>query len=487
MTFKGRTVAAFIVLAMFAGSILTLTVLNSSILAYDSSGQQRQSGTDSAGRLSESANISEQQLAKIKTVYRIIMEKYYQDVDADKIVDGAINGMLESLDDPYSVYMDKEQAKQFEESVIESSFTGIGAEVTLEDGVVTVVAPIKGSPADKAGLQAKDKILSVNGEKLDGLTINEAVAKIRGPKGTQAKLEILRPGLNQPIEIIVVRDEIDIETVYSEMLAGGIGKIEIRQFAQNTKDRFAEELKHLENSGMKALIIDVRNNPGGLLPVVVEIAEMFVPEGKIIAQFEDKSGVRQQQVSGGQGKPYPIAVLVNEGSASASEILAAALSESAGATIIGTKTFGKGVVQSTFDGEFGDGSSLKITIAKWLTPNGQYINGKGIEPDIAVELPEYFQITPLPKDKALRYDDTGNDVRTLQIILATLGLKPDRTDGYFSRQTEFSVKAFQRMHQLPVTGIVDKETANKLEGEILEVMLDPQNDTQLQKAIEVLK
>lgn len=492
MNIKGRTLAAFMVLGMLAGALITLTVLDfSGTMTFADGGNRepadnRQAATESTEAAWQQAGMTEEQMTKIATAFQIARSKFYMDIEKEALVDGAIDGILNSLNDPYSVYMNAEEAEQFNESVIESQFSGIGAEVTMEDGRVTVVAPIKGSPAEKAGIRAKDVILSVNGERLEGLTLNDAVLKIRGPKGTQAELEVQRPGSNVPLELTVVRDDIDVETVFSEMLEGKLGKIEIRQFAQNTGERFHEELAELEKQGMKGLIIDVRNNPGGILPVVIELVEPLIPKGKTIVQVEDREGQRQQEVSEGSGKTYPIAVLTNKGSASASEILAAAIKESAGGALIGESTFGKGLVQSTYDSGIGDGSSVKVTIAKWLTPDGNFINEKGIEPTIKVEQPVYFQTVPLPKDKSLKLDDLGAEIANLQLMLDGLGLKPQRSDGYFDANTELAVKTFQKAHELPVTGVVDKTTAEKLEQQLIEKMLNPENDYQLMRAKQYL-
>lgn len=493
MVFRTRTVIILIILAMIVGAVAIQTVdtwspfklANQQNSAEDAVKQEKLSPISS---LLEESGLTEKQLNKIASTYYLIEQKFFKDMDSQTVVDGAINGMLSALEDPYTVYMDAEQAKQFEETVIDSSFSGIGAEVTMEDGRVTVVSPIKGSPAEKAGIHAKDQIISVNGKNLDGLTLNESVMKIRGPKGTQAKLEVLRAGANEHVEIIVVRDDIDLETVYGEMLEEKVGKIEIRRFAQNTADRFHEELKILENDGMEGLVIDVRNNPGGILHTVIELLEPLIPAGEIIVQTEDRDGNRSSSPSKeGQGKDYPIAVLTNKGSASASEILAAAIQETTNNKIIGETTYGKGTVQSTFDTGVEDGSNIKITISKWLTPKGNFIHEKGIVPDIAVEQPEYFKTTPLPKDKVLKVDMLGNDVKNLQLILEGLGFSPDRTDGYYSEQTKLSVEAFQSLHDLPVTGQVDEQTGSKLEQEIITELRKPENDLQLNKAIDYLQ
>ncbi|WP_281882965.1 S41 family peptidase [Paenibacillus sp. YYML68] len=480
MVFKGRTVLAFVLLSMFASSIMTLTIVNPAIFAA----VKNEVGAAAAEAKS---GLSGKDINKIATTYQLITSKYLSEVDHEELVNGAINGMLETLEDPFTVYMDQKEAKQFGENIT-SSFQGIGAEVTQEEGKVTIVAPIKGSPAEKAGLHAHDVILSVNGESLDGLTLNQAIMKIRGPKGTQAKLEIVRPGVTDPIQLIVVRDDIDVETVKAEMLEGSIGKIEIRQFATNTAESFNEELAALEKKGLKGLIIDVRNDPGGLLSSVVEIVEPFVPKGKPIVQIENRKGLREETKSEQDGgKPYPVHVLINKGSASASEILAGALHDSAGSKLIGETTFGKGTVQVTFEQEMGDGSNIKMTVYKWLTPDGTWIHKTGIAPDLAVEQPAYFKAAPLSKKQTLKPDMNSEDVKNLQIMLKGAGYDPGREDGYYNDQTAQAVKSFQRANSVPVTGEVDEETATKLEKAIVAAIRDPKNDLQLKAALESIR
>ncbi|CAH1215649.1 Carboxy-terminal processing protease CtpB [Paenibacillus allorhizoplanae] len=478
MQFKGRTVIVFVLLAMFASSIVTLTIVDPSFTW----GQKEQSTGGSATSVSASSGLSSKDLSKIATTFQLIESKYLKQPDHDQLVNGAINGMLESLEDPFSVYMDQKEAKQFDESIT-SSFQGIGAEVSLEDGKFVIVSPIKGSPAEKAGIQSKDVVLSVNGDKLDGLTLNQAVMKIRGPKGTQAKLDLLRQGTGDPVQVIVVRDNIDVETVYGEMMQDQIGKIEIRQFSSNTAVRFAEELKNLEAKGMKGLVIDVRNDPGGLLNVVVDIVNPFVKSGASILQVENRDGKREPTPSTGKGKNYPVTVLINKGSASASEILAGAFQEAVGSKIVGETSYGKGTVQVTFEKEMGDGSNIKMTVYKWLTPNGNWIHKKGITPDILIEQPAYFKAAPLTKKDVLKLDNNSDDVKNLQLMLAGIGFNPERTDGYFNDKTALAVKAFQRTNDLPVTGEVDTDTAAKIEKAILAQIRDPKNDSQLKAAV----
>jgi len=483
--FRGRAVFTFVVLTMIASVLITLTVADQLISPEHQAKPAAAVADDGVKNVAQPASghsLKDTELSKLNAVLELIETKYYQKVDRKELLDGAISGMLSSLDDPYSVYMEKDVALHFSES-IEGSFTGIGAEVTMENGRIVVVSPIKGSPAERAGLLAKDVMLTINGESLDGLNLQEAVAKIRGPKGTKAKIQVLRNGVSEPINLVLIRDDIDVETVYANLLEDGTGIIEIRQFSLHTAERFKEELEGLEQKGMKGLVIDVRNNPGGVLPVVVDIAQHFLAKGKTIVQVEDRNGTREKTVSEGSSKTYPIAVLMNNGSASASEILAGALKESAGATLIGESTFGKGTVQVSYNKMLGDGSLVKMTIAKWLTPNGNWIHEKGIEPDIKVEPPELYRAARLALTETLELDMNGEKVRSAQIMLNGLGYEPFRDDGYFDAATEKAVKSFQTDNGLEATGKIDDNTANALELSVVKWIQDDKNDIQMLEAI----
>lgn len=485
--FKGRTVLAFVLLAIFAGSIVTLTIVGPNHMPVVASltqgsfvsGEERPFGGGGSG-------LTDEELAKLSAVYKLVEQRYVESIDRKALTEGALDGLVQALGDPYSEYLNKEEVETFSEH-INSSFTGIGAEVALQDGRVVVVSPIKNSPAERAGLKAGDVIVSVNGDALQGLDLTKAVEKIRGPKGTQAKLKVLREGASEAMDIIVVRDDISLETVDGGMLPGGdkIGLIEIRQFAVNTGERFAEELQKLEEAGLQGLIIDVRNNPGGVVQAVQSIAEAFVPEGKTIMHLEYRDGKREKTTSKGKGKDYPVVVLINEGSASASEILGAAIQESAGGLLVGKTTFGKGLVQSTI--RMDDGSGVKLTIAKWLTPEGETIHETGVAPDIEVEQPRLFEAVAIPKDRELKYDMAGDEIKNVQVILEGLGFDPGRSDGYFSHGTKQAVYAFQKEHGLPMNGVVNEATAAKLEEVVIQKFLDPENDAQLHRGIEEIQ
>ncbi|WP_107728256.1 S41 family peptidase [Desmospora activa] len=471
---RGRTVALLLVCAVLFSSLTTAAVIGDGGLLSQvtGSGGQETQGLD-------------RNMDKLREAYGLIQSQYIGEVKEQQLIDGAIRGMVESLDDPYSTYMDKNMAKQFHTS-LESSFQGIGAEVTMKNGRVTIVSPFKDSPAEKAGLRPEDQIHKVNGESLEGMDLNEAVEKIKGPKGSEAKLEVVRPGQSEVVKVTVIRDEIPIETVRSELMDDKVGHIEISQFSEDTAEEFTKQLKKLEEDGMKGLIIDVRGNPGGLLPAVLEIGEQLIPNEKVIMMTEDKSGNRVSYKSKlKEKKEYPIVILTDKGSASASEILAGALQEAGGYPVVGQTSFGKGTVQTAKD--FQDGSNIKLTMAKWLTPEGNWINEKGIKPDVEVEMPDYYQATPPQSDQPLKRDMSDPQVRNLQLLLEGLGFRPGRTDGYFNEQTETAVKAFQKTHKLSMTGEVDEKTALQLQDAFIEMMRDPENDLQLRVGVETVK
>ncbi|MEH7355290.1 S41 family peptidase [Neobacillus drentensis] len=426
-------------------------------------------------------------LDKVEQAYDLILSRYVEKVDQEKLVEGAIQGMLSVLKDPYSVYMDKETAQQFTQT-LESSFEGIGAEVGMVDGKIVIVSPFKNSPAEKAGIKPNDQILKVDGKSVDGLDLNKATLKIRGKKGTSVNLEIARKGLKDPLSIDVKRDEIPLETVHGSIKKQDgkkIGYIEITSFSKETAIDFKKELKAQENDDIKGLIIDVRGNPGGLLDSVGEILKEFVPKDKPYVQTEERNGGKRRFFSTiSEKKDYRVLVLVNKGSASASEILAGSLKEAAGYQIVGETTFGKGTVQQAMP--MGDGSNIKLTLAKWLTPDGNWIHKKGIKPDVAIHQPAIFSTHPIQVEKPLVEDMNNEQVKNAQEILNALGFAPGRTDGYFSSKTKLAVKGFQEQNDLEPTGKIDNKTAAKLEAAVVKEMKKEKNDLQLLMALKLI-
>ncbi len=446
---------------------------------------ERQIVTQQENAQADSSN--PESLEKVEQAYSLIFNSYVEKVEEKKLVEGAIQGMLSTLKDPYSVYMDKETAKQFNDT-LESSFEGIGAEVSSVEGKIVIVSPFKDSPAEKAGLKPNDQIVKVDGESVEGLDLYEATLKIRGKKGTAVVLEIERKGLKEPLKVKVVRDEIPQITVHADLKKVNgekVGYLEITSFSEDTSKEFNKELKALEKQGMDALLIDVRGNPGGLLSSVEEILRELISKEKPLYQIEERSGEKTRYFSNQEKvKDYPIGVLTDKGSASASEILAGALKEAGGYPVIGEKTFGKGTVQQAVP--MGDGSNIKLTLFKWLTPDGNWIHKKGIEPTVEVSQPELYETHPIQIDKPLKQDMNNEQVKNAQEILVGLGFEPGRTDGYFSDRTEIAVKAFQRKNEMDVTGIIDAKTATALEDAAREAMKQEENDIQLQTALRLM-
>ncbi|MGD7008141.1 S41 family peptidase [Metabacillus sp. 84] len=418
--------------------------------------------------------------AKLYDTYEKLEQEYYQNTSKEKMVDGAINGMVEALGDPYSSYMNAEDSKSFNET-ISSSFEGIGAELQEVEGQVMIVSPIKGSPAEKAGLKPKDKILKVNGKSIKGKSVNDTVGLIRGDKGTSVKIGVEREG-SQQLEFSIVRDEIPIETVYTDV-EDGIGKIQVTTFSNDTATDFRKAVDELERKNVKGIVIDLRQNPGGLMQEAILMSELFIPKGKNVMQVENKDGTKEVHASRNDDPvDIPTAVVIDEGTASAGEIMAAALNESAGIPLFGEKTFGKGTIQTS--AQFNDGSSIKYTIAKWLTPGGTWVHENGIKPEKKVSLPDYSKLPYLDPSKTLKSGDASKEVKTAQEFLSALGYGKEKS-GVFDSEMEKSVKNYQEDHDLKQTGMIDEDTAMSMLTSLQELIR--KNDTQLKEAAESLK
>ena len=318
----------------------------------------------------------------------LLMAKYDGEIDDTVLLEGAMKGMASALGDPYTVYMDSEEYKNFVES--SNNFYGIGAQIGVRDDKVVIIAPIEGSPADKAGIKAGDVILKVDDFEVTEPNSEKVVSRVRGEEGVPVKLTIQRG--DEVIEVEIVREEIQSESVKGEMLEGNIGYIQISTFSdEEVSNKFTAKLNELKESGMEKLILDLRGNPGGYLDKCVEIASNFIPEGELITYTIDKYDNKQVALSqGGDTIGMPLVVLVDGGSASASEVVTGALKDQGVATIVGTTTFGKGIVQQLipFIESNGETGGLKVTTSKYYCPNGENIHGTGIAPDITVELSE---------------------------------------------------------------------------------------------------
>lgn len=331
-------------------------------------------------RLSEDAS-SEEKLSVLKG---LIDENYIGDVDEEALEEGIYKGYIQGLEDPYSVYYNEEETKDLYETT-EGEYSGIGAVLSqdLESGVITLVQIYEGSPAAKAGLKDNDILTKVGDIEVTGMDLSEVVTYIKGEKGTDVDLTVLRGEDAEEITVTATRDTVEAQTVKYEMLEGQTGYLSVSEFDSVTYAQYEEVLNELTDQGMTGLIVDLRNNPGGNLNTVCEMLDLVLPKGTIV-YTEDKDGKRETATSDDEHQiNVPMVVLVNGNSASASEIYAGAIQDYGIGKIVGTQTYGKGVVQQIFD--LGDGTSVKLTIAEYFTPNGRSIDGEGITPDVEVE------------------------------------------------------------------------------------------------------
>lgn len=329
-----------------------------------------------------------QQFQLLGEIWQILKQDYVEEasVDSDKLGRGAINGMIATLNDRHTTFIDADLYKQ-ERTQLEQRYEGIGAHVTENAGAIIIVAPIVGSPAERSGMKPGDRILEVDGKAISGMALADVVAKIKGPRGTVVRLLVLHVGESAPIALELTRAEIQTGSVYPRMLAGEIMYIRITQFGQRTGDELKTVLRDAKQKGAKGVLLDLRNNPGGLLQTTVESASQFLKDGVVAYQVNRDGGRRSWDViSGGEALTTPLVILVNQFSASGSEVLAGAIQDRDRGVVVGTKTYGKGSVNHIR--ELSDGSALYVTIARWLTPSGNLIEGNGLTPDIEVTLTE---------------------------------------------------------------------------------------------------
>jgi carboxyl-terminal processing protease len=394
-------------------SFVVIFILFSFWLGFQSGKQSEVDSDDSLGvSFEESIVIDREEKIKQEVdfslfweVWEKLKDKYVDagELDAQKLLYGSINGMLSATGDPYTVFFDPEQNKQFNEE-IDGRFEGIGAEIGIKKGILTVIAPLEGSPAERSGLRAGDKILKIDGESTAEMSINESVKRMRGERGTEVKLTVFRnDGDSSTEEVTIIRDVINVKSITMEMKNDKIAYFKVIRFGDDTSREFFKMTLEAPHD-TEGIILDLRNNPGGYLYAAVEMASKFLPRGEVVVMEEDKEGNRKSLYTEGGDilGGIPVVILINEGSASASEILAGALRENAdNVTLVGKQSFGKGSVQELID--LPSESAVKITIAKWLTPNGNQINDVGITPDVEIDLTiEDYQNDRDPQlDKAL--------------------------------------------------------------------------------------
>lgn len=372
-SFKNYELIIFGILIIAVSVFLTIVVINET----------------SSIKRTVNLNSRNAELSELEEVYDLLNDEYYIKPNKSKLIEGAIDGMLSSLNDPHTSYFTKSETDQFND-VMTGSYEGIGAEIALDKNKnVIVFSVFKNSPASEVGLQNGDIITAVNGKSTEGMSTTKVVALIKDPKKPVAELNIKRDG--KELSFKITKRVIELESVESKTYqrqGKKIGYVAINTFADNTYTQFEKQLEDLEKQNIDALVIDVRNNTGGYLHSVTSIMDILIPENKVMYQIADNKGTIKYRSTSSESRNYPIAILVNDGSASASEILALALKETYGAEVIGTTTYGKGTVQTTKN--LSNGAMIKYTIQKWLSPKGNWINEKGVEPTIKLELSDEF-------------------------------------------------------------------------------------------------
>lgn len=340
---------------------------------------------------------SKNDISEIKEVYDLINSSYYKDVDSKKLVDAAINGMLESLGDPHTNYLNVSETENFNE-LMNGSYEGIGAEISIDaNNNIIVYSVFKNSPAYENGLKFNDIILKVNGKDTKGLTTTEVVTLIKDPKKPVANMIIKRD--DKEIEFNIKKRVVVIESVESKIINKNnkkVGYILVNNFANNTYEQFKNNIEDLEKENISGLVIDVRGNSGGYLHCVTSMLDLFLSKGKVVYQIQDKKSTLKYTAESNESRNYPVTVLIDKGSASASEILAISMQESYGASVVGVNSYGKGTVQVTKD--LKSGAMIKYTIQKWLSPKGNWINDVGVTPNYKVELSKDYENNPVDEN-----------------------------------------------------------------------------------------
>ena len=339
----------------------------------------------------------------IEDVWTELHAKYFEKdaLDDTQLIYGAVRGMVETIEDPYTIFLDPEENENFLESV-NGRFEGIGAEIGIQDKELTIIAPLKNTPAERAGLRAKDVILKIDDKDTAPMSLEEAVSRIRGERGTQVILLIVRKGVADPFEVSIVRDTIFVPSLQWEIKEGNIAVISLYHFTERAPVDFQRAAEEILRSGAQGIVLDLRNNPGGYLNASIDIAGWFLPEEKVVLLEDFGDGkVKEYKTAGPASlQNFPLVVLINGGSASAAEILAGALRDHRNIPLVGEKTFGKGTVQELE--ELSGGASLKYTIAQWRTPSGRSIQNEGIEPTVFLSLEDL--------------EDTTDDLQLLEAI-----------------------------------------------------------------------
>lgn len=457
---------------------VSLTTLLPSVSAQSNATPGRQGNTQQ--------ELTDEDFQIIADVYYSLKRFYIEDIPKNKLLEGALKGMVEATGDPYSEYLTQEESSTYVESET-GSFTGVGIQFMARDGLITVISAIDGTPAAKANIQPKDVILKADGTDLTNMDTNDVVKLIRGETGSAVTLTIQRA--DKTFDVVLKREEIPIITVEAKLDSQdvSVGYIKITQFNGTTYDELKKSIEALRKQGAKAFIFDLRYNPGGLLDQALKISNMFLDNKQVIMQVQEahKDPIKYQADDRQYGNfkvKEPFVLLVNDGSASASEILTGAIKENLPNPIVGTKTFGKGTVQNFSNNSYL--GELKMTFAKWLTPTGVWIHESGIQPTVEAQPEKVSTAIALNPEETLKQGDASQSVESLGLILNALGYLNDPTT-FFDDAMEKAVKTFQADHDLEENGQVTGDTVYAL-SDALQTYFE-NHDVQYDKAKEVLQ
>ncbi len=421
-------------------------------------------------------------LTVVQEALYTITEYYFSPVEKEVLIEGALRGMIDSIGDPQVRFFDPGELDAFMTDT-EGSYSGIGVRIVESNGLIVVFEVFPDSPAQQSGIAPGDFLLEADGVELTNQGVSRAVELLRGPARVPVEMLVKRPGADEPVKLTVDRAEIKVATVFSEMLDDGLGYIRISSFDSHTADEFRSQFHEMEKRGLGVgLILDLRNNPGGLVDQAVEIAKLLVPEGEIVRLVGRDGVVHNTYYSSAVKKPYPVVVLINEDSASSSELLAGALQDRDAALLVGKTTYGKASVQQLAN--LTGGSGILLTIARYFTPSGHDIHENGIVPDFEVEMPEILLYYNYFFPGSLEQGDYGLEVEMLQLMLDQIGF-PVEASGYFDLSTGIALTNFQIASGLPGSGKFDDLTWVELREALDLAARD--NDEQLNYAVELIK
>jgi len=424
---------------------------------------------------------------RVQSVYEIVQAWHKDGADLEKYTAGAIKGGLEALGDPYTNYFSEQEYADFLDG-LNGSFSGIGAYLEQDGNYVVISSPIKGAPAARAGLQTGDRILEADGTPLVGSTTDKAVKLIRGKEGTAVTLKVERPSEKRTFTISITRAQVTIPEVETKMLDAEVGYLQLSTFGDNAARDFYRGIDDLRKQGAKALVLDLRQNGGGYLDAAVNIASAFVPQGEPVL-WEVSKGKKVARRSSGMNINLPTVVLVDHGSASASEVLAGAIQDTGAAPLVGVKTFGKGTVQQILNLDGGGG--IKVTVAEYLTPKERHVHHVGLTPDYVVELPKTdpARTAPLELSRPMLPGLVGLDILQLQNHLEFLGYSPEKNGYYEFKTVQAAVKfAVDNGLDTEVSPLVTEQFAQVLNEKVVaHAKVEQQKDLQLDKALELAR